>query len=542
VLFTARDDDESRAFASAVGASAFIVKPFGPFDLVAVVRIVREGPEGEPAIGLHLIESGVLRAQQLERALAEQHLRQGEHVPLGRILVELGYATEEQVAAALERQRRRRPIGIVSPVGGTLRIVIADDNASVREALRELLDDQPDLALVGAAADGAEALEMARASRPDVLVLDSDMPRLSGLEVLKAVKESMPGIVVVIFTLDDSIAAQARSLGAANVLTKDMPLDALLAEIRRRARPVRIGPSRLVVTTRAVTAVASGSFFQIRRSITMVAVLVVAYAAGFLIIEPAMGASAAVLATIAAAIGGVVLGPELGIIVAVFCVVETAVLWWATGHGIGEPIVRIGGNGAGVVALIAIGAGFGGMRALRGRIQPRGRQVAALAEAALTVSGGLTPRTLGLLAEAALDLVPGDTALLLVPVPGGGLELVAAAGRHAIQTGARPERGAIANAYLERRSLTLGRVTARSLGLAVPEGGSAVLAPIIGKGGPSGVIAALSRSPSSYRIQHQRALESYASFLAALLTTPPAMVAVEGSVPVAASRDATGRI
>jgi DNA-binding NarL/FixJ family response regulator len=542
VLFTARDDDESRAFASAVGASAFIVKPFGPLDLVGIVRLVRQEPSGEPAIGLYLIDSGVLRPQQLERAVAEQRLRQGEHVPLGKILVELGYATEDQVASALERQRRRRPIGrAVAPGGGMARVLVADDNASVREALRELLQIQPDLTLVGAASDGAEALRMARADHPDVLVLDSDMPRMSGLEVLEALKASMPELVVLMFTLDDSISDRALALGAAKVVTKDMPLDTLLGEIRRRARPSRMMPSRFVVTSRTASAVAWGTFLRTRRSITLIAVLLVAYAAGFLVGEPAMGASAAVLSAITVAIGGAVLGPELGMVVAILGVVETAALWATTGHAVGEPILRIGGNGAGVVTLIAIGAGFGGMRALRGRFRPRDRQVAALAQAALSVSAGLTPSTLGLLAEAALDLVPGDAVLLFVPVPDGGLELVAAAGRYGVRTGARPERGAIANTYLERRSLILDRVSARSLGLAVPEGGSAVLVPILGRSGPSGVIVALARSPSAYRIGHQHALEMYASFVAALLTTPPAMVAVEPNVPVvAAGRDPQG--
>ncbi|TME58568.1 MAG: hypothetical protein E6I54_13050, partial [Chloroflexi bacterium] len=61
----------------------------------------------------------------------------------------------------------------------------------------------------------------------------------------------------------------------------------------------------------------------------------------------------------------------------------TAALWNATDHAIGEPVLRIGGNGIGVVALVAIGAGFGAMRLVRGRLVPRARLVDALAEAAI---------------------------------------------------------------------------------------------------------------------------------------------------------------
>jgi DNA-binding NarL/FixJ family response regulator len=530
VLFTARDDPESRAFASAVGARAFIVKPFGPFELVAILRLVREHPEGEPALGLYLVEEGLIRPHQLERALAEQHLRQGEHARLGEVLVELGFVTGEQVASALERQRRRRPLTRdVGPVQGRLRVLIADDNPSVRQALRELVEPQTDLNLVGVAVDGAEALRMARESRPDVVILDNDMPRLSGLDVLKTIKTSMPEMVVLMFTLDDSIGTRALELGAADVMTKDMPLDTVLAQIRRLGPPLATAaaPSKLVVMTRAASNVAWGTLLRTRQAITLIAVLVVAYAGAFLLAEPWMGASAAVLATIVVAIGGAVLGPEIGMMLAIAFAAETAALWMVTGHVVGEPIIRVGGNGAGVIALIGIGAGFGGMRALRGRIRPRDRQVSALAQAALIVSGGLTPSALNLLAEAALEVVPGDSVLLFVRVPGGGLELVARAGHHTAHVGARALPGAIATAYLDRRTRAIDHVIGRSLGIAVPGAASALVVPILGPGGASGVIVALAKSSSAYQAAHERALEVYASFLAALLSSPPAVMALE---------------
>src|SRR5438874_8020292 len=128
------------------------------------------------------------------------------------------------------------------------------------------------------------------------------------------------------------------------------------------------------------------------------------------------------------AIAGAVFGPEIGVATALLSTIVTAALWNATNHAIGEPVLRIGGNGIGVVALVAIGAGFGAMRLVRGRLVPRARLVDALAEAAVALGPGLGPRTLELLAEAALEIVPGDTALIYVAVPGGRLEMVGVAG------------------------------------------------------------------------------------------------------------------
>lgn len=526
ILVTARDDPERRAFASAVGASAFIVKPFGPFDLVGIPQIVSDSPEGDPAIGLFLIEAGIIRAQQLERALAEQRLRQGERLPLGEVLVELGFATKSQISAALQRQRRQRrsPERSVAPLSTKVGVLVADDNISVRQALREVLDAQPDLTVVGVASDGADALRQARERRPDVVILDNDMPQRSGLDVLKAIKDESPETVVLMFTLDDSISERARERGAANVLTKDVPLDTLVAEIRRHVRvPSRAAPSRLVLTSGSFSGAAWGEIWRTRRWITIVGILVVLYAAVFLAAEPTVGASAAVLAAIFVAVAGALLGPELGMLVALLAAVETAGLWAATGHEIGEPILRIGGNGLGVVALVGIGAGFGGMKWARSRLRSRDRQIASLAEAALTLSQGLNPTALGLLAAAVFELVPGDSTLLFVAVPGGGLELVATAGRDSATAGTRPNRGAIAAAYLDRKTIRLDEVNGNRLGITTSGGGSAVVAPILGPSGASGVIVVLSRSRSAYEPRHERAVETYASFLSALLTTPPGL-------------------
>ena len=356
VLFTANDDPEGRAFASAVGASAFIVKPFGPSDLADLLQLLLHGSERDPGIGIHLIEAGVIRPTQLEQALAEQDRRRGKRIPLGELLVELGFASPEDVRQAVERQTRVRPTTAAVPRSAVVRrVVIADDNASVREGLREAFASEKDFALVGAAADGAEALRMIEETKPDLVVLDSDMPRLTGLDVLRTVRATMPEIRVVMFTLNDAIRETALAAGAAAVVTKDTPLDSLLTELRRAGPPPKKSArlSAVILTARNVPGGPSGVLARRRQAVAAIGILLVGYTGAFLLAEPAIGASASLLAMLPVAIAGALYGPEFGIATALLSTIVTAALWNATNHAIGEPVLRIGGNGIGVVALVA---------------------------------------------------------------------------------------------------------------------------------------------------------------------------------------------
>ena len=546
VLFTANDDPEGRAFASAVGASAFIVKPFSPSDLADLLQLLLHGSDRDPGIGIHLIEAGVIRASQLEQALAEQDRRRGKRIPLGEILVELGFASSDDVRQAIERQTRVRPIEAAVPRSGVVRrVVIADDNASVREGLREAFASEKDFALVGAAADGAEALHLIEQTKPDLVVLDSDMPRRSGIDVLRTVRATMPEISVVMFTLNDSIRETALAAGAAAVVTKDTPLDSLLAELRRAARPPRRSARQtaVILTARSISGGSSGVLARRRQAIAAIGILLVAYTGAFLLAEPALGASASLLAMLPVAIAGAVFGPEIGITTALLSTIVTAALWSVTDHAIGEPVLRIGGNGIGVVALVAIGAGFGAMRLVRGRLVPRARLVDALAEAAVALGPGLGPRTLELLAEAALEIVPGDTALIYVAVPGGGLELVAGAGAPPEVIGHRDVAGAVAAAATEGRASIVDDLEDRPIGVLLPRSRSAVVVPVPGRGsGPSGVIAVLANRTRAYGGGHIEALTSYASFLGSLLNAPARAVEVAAEViPRSATNVEMGR-
>ena len=531
ILFTANDDPENRAFASALGATAYIVKPFAPLDLVRLVRFVREQSPGASRMGLRLVEAGVITTSQLEDALQEQ-VDRTETTPLGNILVHLGFATQEDVERALERERRSTLRSHPAPRSRvTLRLVIADDNASVREGLREVISREDDLALVGVAADGAEALRLITEHRPDLVILDNEMPRRSGLEVLRAVRDTMPEIAIVMFTLDDGIREIALGAGAAAVLPKDTPIDTLLAEVRRQARPSPHikGPRSVVLTGREVGR-AWATLERRRRAIAAIAILLVVYAGAFLLAEPALGASASLLAIPVVALGGALLGPEGGVALALLSAIQSAVLWQSTDHQIGEPILRIGGNGLGIVALVSVGAGFGAMRLVRGRVDSRARRVGAFAEAALALSAGLDPSILGILADAVLELVPGEAALIYVPVPGGGLELVAVAGVDKKFLGQRRSTGAIAKAFRENQTTTvtaLDEMATEVLGSAH----AGVAVPLSRPGEPpSGVLVVFANRRGSYKPEQIQTVMSYASFLAALLRASPAAIAVsEGS-------------
>ncbi len=524
VLLTAHDDPENRAFASAVGASAYIVKPFGPIDLLRMLRLVQGPPGGQPGVGLYLVEAGVISPAQLERALAEQRLRQGAKARLGEILVELRFASVEEVRLALAQQRRARATPSSQRLPTDLRVVIADDHASVRDGLRSAIAAEDGLSVVGIAIDGDEALRQVRALQPDLVVLDNDMPKRSGIDVLRVIHAELPRVAVVMFTLDDSLRGPALASGAAAVVTKDSPLRVLIAEMRRAATarlPVSPASATVVLAARSAARRAWGVLHRQQRGIAAMGVMGVAYAGGFLIVEPVLGASAAVFALVPVAVAGAMLGPEAGIAAAVLSAGLTAILWHGTGHLVGEPILTVGGNWLGVLGLMGLGAGFGLMRALRGRVNPDARRAGALAEAAIVLSSGAGPETLRLLAKGALDVVPGDAALLFLPVPSGGLELVAAPGAPAALLGTRRAGDAVTHAHTHGRPAIVD-AGAASIGVEISRMRAALVVPLTAAGhGPGGAIVVLSVRRDIYREAHLQALAAFGAFARMAIAARP---------------------
>jgi DNA-binding NarL/FixJ family response regulator len=104
-----------------------------------------------------------------------------------------------------------------------LRIVVADDQASVREGLVLLLDGLPDIEVVGAGADGEQALQLVAEHHPDAILLDLHMPVLDGIGATRRLAAEHPGVAVVVLTtfVDDSSVREALQAGARSYLTKD---------------------------------------------------------------------------------------------------------------------------------------------------------------------------------------------------------------------------------------------------------------------------------------------------------------------------------
>ncbi|MFE7816125.1 response regulator [Streptomyces sp. NPDC057433] len=120
------------------------------------------------------------------------------------------------------------------------RVLIADDQEMVRTGFRLILGTQPDLEVIGEAADGTACVELARRLRPDVCLVDIRMPRLDGLEVTRAL--AGPGVtdplrVVVVTTFDqDDYAYTALRNGACGFLLKDAASNLLIEAVRSAAR------------------------------------------------------------------------------------------------------------------------------------------------------------------------------------------------------------------------------------------------------------------------------------------------------------------
>jgi DNA-binding NarL/FixJ family response regulator len=115
----------------------------------------------------------------------------------------------------------------------TTRILLADDQEAIRIAFRIILDAQPDMTIIGEAADGVSAVERARHLRPDVLLADIRMPGLDGLEVTRQLAHQTRVIIVTTFDLDEYVYSALRNGAAGFVLKRSSPT--LLAEAVRAA-------------------------------------------------------------------------------------------------------------------------------------------------------------------------------------------------------------------------------------------------------------------------------------------------------------------
>jgi DNA-binding NarL/FixJ family response regulator len=124
-----------------------------------------------------------------------------------------------------------------------IRVLVVDDQSLIRRGLAVILATEPDIAVVGQAADGQEAIDVARRERPDVVLMDLQMPRLAGVAATRAITAELPQTqVVVLTTFDtDELVFEAIRAGAQAYLLKDAPESEVLETIRA----VHRGESRL---------------------------------------------------------------------------------------------------------------------------------------------------------------------------------------------------------------------------------------------------------------------------------------------------------
>ena len=120
----------------------------------------------------------------------------------------------------------------------TSRILIADDHGVLRAGLRALLNAENGLEVVGEAADGNQALELARTLRPDVVVLDISMPGPDGIEVTRQLKDEMPDVRVLVLTVheDDGLLRAAIRAGASGYIIKRAVEAELISAIHAACR------------------------------------------------------------------------------------------------------------------------------------------------------------------------------------------------------------------------------------------------------------------------------------------------------------------
>lgn len=116
-----------------------------------------------------------------------------------------------------------------------IKILIVDDHQALREGLKVILQLEPDFSIIGEAEDGDQAIKMAGALTPDVIIMDMDLGEMHGIQVTERILDRQPDICVIGFSMhaDPDLAEAMHKAGAKSYLTKSDAPDQLISAIRR---------------------------------------------------------------------------------------------------------------------------------------------------------------------------------------------------------------------------------------------------------------------------------------------------------------------
>src|SRR5579863_9452058 len=126
-------------------------------------------------------------------------------------------------------------------------VLLVDDHSLVRRGFRRLLEDEPGIKVVGEASDGVQAVELARALRPDVIVMDMSMPGLNGTQATIEILKFLPGVGVVILSMyeEANYVRNAMKAGARGYLLKNASEVDLAAAVKNVARGGKVIDEKL---------------------------------------------------------------------------------------------------------------------------------------------------------------------------------------------------------------------------------------------------------------------------------------------------------
>ncbi len=227
------DDDALRVAGRAIGhaiRSGDVFYRSGPRELVALL------PE-------QAIDTATIATERLRRAAEESH--PDIQVTAGLVMTGTGESTPEALLAAAEAalaRARDAGAGTAGPQGeggaAALRLLIADDDPVTRLMLSAILKREAGFELVGEAEDAPGAIELALRRRPDVVLLDVNMPGGGGARAAVQIREAMPEVRIVAISADDSQLSQYDMMraGAVGFIAKGAPDDEILRVIRSSAR------------------------------------------------------------------------------------------------------------------------------------------------------------------------------------------------------------------------------------------------------------------------------------------------------------------